>query len=458
MNAIGLTVQQPTLPESFSKPPSGRQPIQGKQAFFQALFKKEPVPFADDNVKILSEKSNMENFNEMLDFIANFLDTSPEKLLEMLVGNDELPEELQQLLGSQDFSALFEKLSGNERLNGIEKISPDWQIPAFFAFVQGQEGVMTDIEIQQRFKALFAEAKNILSQLNEQNAAKSATNLLYLLEEWVALGKKSADGKYQMNALLTVTENGDATKEQSIWKELVQAFQKRNQFFGGRKYEANAKVTSTDISKWLQHALAVYEKSGNVEEGKQPDLLARSTLGNQLKPDNAGSGQMTLPTGPMTRMEQFVIHLNQTQGSKPMGEQLIKQFQQVIKTSRFLTLNNGNSQLSIALKPDNLGNMMVKLTQINGEMAVKILVSSQAAKEMLESNIQQLKHMFSPQQVVIERQDLEAQNAQDLFKEKEDGLAGNHDQGQPDKENEEERQEHGNDFRTQFHELLNEKV
>src|SRR5699024_12226127 len=84
---------------------------------------------------------------------------------------------------------------------------------------------------------------------------------------------------------------------------------------------------------------------------------------------------------PLSKIEQYVIHLNQTQNAQPADQQLIEQFQKVMKTSKFLTMQNGTSQLNMTLRPENLGDMMVKLTQMNGEMTVKIVVTSAAAKE-----------------------------------------------------------------------------
>ena len=91
-----------------------------------------------------------------------------------------------------------------------------------------------------------------------------------------------------------------------------------------------------------------------------------------------------------------------------MENQLLEQFQKVIKSSKFMTGPNGSNQLLLKLNPDQLGDISVKLTQLNGEMIVKITATTQAAKEALESNLQQLRHMFSPQQVVVEKQDLQS--------------------------------------------------
>src|SRR5699024_10698520 len=65
----------------------------------------------------------------------------------------------------------------------------------------------------------------------------------------------------------------------------------------------------------------------------------------------------------------------------------------------------GQSALSITLNPSNIGEMLVRMTEVDGEMMVKIVVTTSRAKEMLESNMHQLRHMFSPHQVQIERQE-----------------------------------------------------
>src|SRR5699024_1456561 len=108
---------------------------------------------------------------------------------------------------------------------------------------------------------------------------------------------------------------------------------------------------------------------------------------------------------PMSETQQYMIHLQQNHRVEPVSEQLLHKFESVIRNSQFLKPNANINQLSIMLQPEHLGNMTLRLMQAKGEMTVKIIVSSQMAKEMLESNIHQLKHLFSPHQVTIERDD-----------------------------------------------------
>jgi flagellar hook-length control protein FliK len=109
---------------------------------------------------------------------------------------------------------------------------------------------------------------------------------------------------------------------------------------------------------------------------------------------------------PMSQIEQYTIYLskqNGTQQGEAVKSDLIEQFQKMMKSSQFLH-KDGLTQLTVKLKPAHLGDLVVKLVQVNGEMAVKITVTSNAVKDMMESQLHQLKHLFSPNQVVIEKQ------------------------------------------------------
>src|SRR5690625_5871946 len=157
----------------------------------------------------------------------------------------------------------------------------------------------------------------------------------------------------------------------------------------------------------------------------------------------------------MSRVEQYVIYLNtsQTYSSQNVDQQLMEKFQRVVKDSRFSATLNGPSQLSLTLHPDNLGELMVRLTHLNGEMTVKIIVTSEATGEMLQSNIHQLKNMFSPQQVIIERQELNAQQSQEANEAQQEQPMEEQEQNQQDQSKQDEKSSE-DDFETRFHELL----
>jgi len=157
---------------------------------------------------------------------------------------------------------------------------------------------------------------------------------------------------------------------------------------------------------------------------------------------------------PMSPIEQYVIYMQHADDDQVTSDQLLRQFRQIIQASQFSPLQSMQNQLAITLKPDNLGEMLVRFVEVNGEMAVKIFVSSQATKSLLETNIHQLKHMFAPHQISIEKTiDHEQLLAKDDSFMKDDEA---HDE-QKDQQDEQKEQASDNEH-ADFQKLLNEFV
>ncbi|WP_249869782.1 flagellar hook-length control protein FliK [Oceanobacillus saliphilus] len=292
---------------------------------------------------------------------------------------------------------------------------------------------MTEIEkykdfYQKQFTSMIAQAEELLSNVvTREDVRKASPKMLELLQQWQDLSKGSLH--HSQSQML---DKNQGSSELGIWKSVLETFQKREHFAGKQLYNADSKVTVTDVSKWIVKAMEV---------------------------DKASNVPVTLNTAmPITKLEQFVIYMNQSQNIQSPDEQLMEQFQKIMNANKLSTLPNGANQLSIALRPDNLGEMMVRFTQINGEITVKILVTSAVAKEMLESNMHQLRNMFSPHQVVIERQDPTVQSA-NTQKEQENGQLKDQTQQQSGESDQKDNQGSDNSFELQFEEMLmNEKV
>lgn len=277
------------------------------------------------------------------------------------------------------------------------------------------------------------DAVTILSNIDGEQALKNASSkLALLLEQWTVLEKKSGNSDRLPDLL---QESGDdKVKEQGIWRELLQAFKSRQQFAQRNVYHADAKVISTDVARWISNKLS--KDIPAAEHGLMQNLHHNM---------------------PMSRIHQHVIYINQTHSTAE--QQFMEQFQQAMKSSRFSMSPNGTNQLLITLRPDHLGEMTIRFAEVDGEMTVRIMVTSEAAKHMLQSNIHQLKHMFTPHQVSIERQDTaesilempEDQSGQPM-EDEEQGHAREHEK----EKNNESRED---DSETAFHQLLmNEKV
>ncbi|SEQ58202.1 flagellar hook-length control protein FliK [Virgibacillus subterraneus] len=460
MNAIGTIFQQ-VMQTRGALEQNSRKGTPDKQSVFQNLL-------SGSKTGVTEQLSSEDNSQDEMSIVNMLMDTSDvQKLINSAASEEEAMQKLVQAIKSiatgkegslseekamqmleatinsivvdnENGAALkaqvMKMLEGSiNKLISEQNGKTEVNVGSFLTYLE-QSTVLSNKALQQQFEALSVKAEKLLSQITDQkSASKAAPVLLKLLEQWTALEKKQ-DMK---QAVISQDSFKSSSKEQGIWKELLQSFQKRNQLVSKQQYNSDAKVTSNDVTKWLQHAVGSQANSDKIS-GQQPMSMTSSI--------------------PLSKVEQYVIHMNQNQSNNTVDKQLIDQFQKVMKTSKFLTMQNGTSQLNITLRPENLGDMMVKLTQMNGEMTVKIMVTSHAAKEMLESNMHQLRNMLSPQQVVVEKQEVSSQQAQTNQSEQDDEHNSRQEQGQSN-HSEQDDQEEDNDFETQFQNILmNEKV
>ncbi|MHA6251293.1 flagellar hook-length control protein FliK [Oceanobacillus sp. CAU 1775] len=290
---------------------------------------------------------------------------------------------------------------------------------------------LTDKQAQDQLKQLYTRIEALLQQINSQaDMKKIAPKLQEFLQEWQQLTAKSS--AQTSNQVLL---NADNKALANVWQELVQAYEKRMGMSQRQQYNLDAKVSTNDIVRWLGNAM---------EANAQTDKVVQMPVST-----------MNMP---ISKVEQFVIHLNQTQTHQSVDKQLIEQFQKIMDANKITSLQNNRGQLAITLKPVNLGEMLVRFTQVNGEMVVKITVTTAAAKSMLEGNLQQLRGMFSPQQVIIERQEVNLTQTQEA--QNEETREEQQDRNQEQQTNSKNEQQLEDDsFANIFEELvLNEKV
>ncbi|WHY35915.1 flagellar hook-length control protein FliK [Cytobacillus firmus] len=99
------------------------------------------------------------------------------------------------------------------------------------------------------------------------------------------------------------------------------------------------------------------------------------------------------------------------QGKTVSADQLMQQFENILSRSSFLK-TGGTQKLFIKLNPDHLGALRIELIQKDSAMIARILTSSGAAKEILDSQINGLKQALSSQNIQFERIEISQQMTQ----------------------------------------------
>lgn len=246
------------------------------------------------------------------------------------------------------------------------------------------ESILKDI--QERIANLSKDILRLLQEIhNGEDKNIDKTILLGLLKDYVHM-KKLKD-KIEIPLQPVKFSNSEV---KTLFEKLITAFERRMNFNETGKYANESIIDQKTLTQWISKLL---NQSGSNNE--QTNLVNVNPQGNL---------HLSMP---MTKIEQFVIysHNQETTTSITFEQELLQKFEQAIRTSQFLRANNGPNQLIFHLKPENLGEMTVRLIEVNGEMTAKIIVTSEATRKALQSNIHQLKTMFSPHQVVIEKQE-----------------------------------------------------
>lgn len=105
----------------------------------------------------------------------------------------------------------------------------------------------------------------------------------------------------------------------------------------------------------------------------------------------------------------FNIQLPVEKGAQ--SEALGKEIQNLINRSQFSN-NQGTMKLLLKLYPENLGSIRIELMQQDGVLSARLLTSTAIGKELLDSQLHQLKTAFAQQNIQMDRIDI-AQSLQE---------------------------------------------
>ncbi|WP_167360097.1 flagellar hook-length control protein FliK [Halobacillus dabanensis] len=408
------------------------------------------------NAESISE-DKLEELNQMTDEIMSRVSSAPfsiniaaiEKKLEDIFDqsaeeealinrgeSQELETKLQGVLG--EIEGILENGKSFESIrmySGISVSSLNNEETAIKA--RRPENIELEIHtIWQQFQGMVQK----LSKNNQwqQMDVKTGQDMKDLLQKLNSISQTlSTQEKGEWKALVAKVIQDGTGQEKQLFQKLMTALQNRAEM--PKTYNQQTHVTGKEMVKWVKQSFGgEWDREAKIMTSKQSDLPQATTL-------------------PSVKVEQHIIQMNQSQDSPSLQKQLHQKLEQLIQSSRMFTNAKGNTEMQIKLRPGNLGELTVKFAQVNGEMAVKILATSQAAKDMLEGNMKQLRHMFSPQQVVIEKVEVSSmqQQLQQGFSSEEDT---GHGQGGRKQEHHQEREE-TDEEELSFHELLmNEKV
>jgi len=331
-------------------------------------------------------------------------------------------EEVFDVLGIEhDEAMLFAEIEGQlirvEEMMNLEDLTAALgitkeELEAILQQLLGEQMPMDDVwAVLEQTPALLAQITAVLQGESNVVTPKEATKVVEFLKLAETLSVKT-DTVYQQQYQLNQT------------KDLLQSFV--NQFQSVTQQETTKSTTFQQVVQQLTQTTVKQEADTTQVNASQQQATTVTTK----------TLTVTLPAQPSSQ-----------------SEALAKEIQNLLNRSQ-LSNNQGTIRLVLKLFPENLGQIRIEVMQKDGLMQARLLATTAAGKELLDSNLNQLKSAFVAQNIQMERIDV-AQSLQDAERNNRDQNFLNNFFRQQQEEQEEKKD--GEDEQQSFGEFLTEE-
>ena len=331
-------------------------------------------------------------------------------------------EEVFDVLGIEhDEAMLFAEIEGQlipvEEMMNLEDLTAALgitkeELEAILQQLLGEQMPMNDVwAVLEQTPALLAQITAVLQGESNVVTPKEATKVVEFLKLTETLSVKT-DTVYQQQYQLNQT------------KDLLQSFV--NKFQSVTQQETTKSTTFQQVVQQLTQTTVKQEADTTQVNASQQQATTVTTK----------TLTVTLPAQPSSQ-----------------SEALAKEIQNLLNRSQ-LSNNQGTIRLVLKLFPENLGQIRIEVMQKDGLMQARLLATTAAGKELLDSNLNQLKSAFVAQNIQMERIDV-AQSLQDAERNNRDQNFLNNFFRQQQEEQEEKKD--GEDEQQSFGEFLTEE-
>ncbi|KGA98248.1 hypothetical protein AJ85_05320 [Alkalihalobacillus alcalophilus ATCC 27647 = CGMCC 1.3604] len=106
----------------------------------------------------------------------------------------------------------------------------------------------------------------------------------------------------------------------------------------------------------------------------------------------------------MSHAQQATIRLGVNQEPEVMQKQFLKQLEQIFQRQLLSSTTNGAANtIQVRLYPEHLGRLDIQIVQQEGSLVAKITAQTGSARELIESQINQLRQSLQQQQLQVDR-------------------------------------------------------
>ncbi|PIC81396.1 hypothetical protein CSV75_06350 [Sporosarcina sp. P18a] len=257
-----------------------------------------------------------------------------------------------------------------------------------------------------------------------------------------AMGQLQPKSAVELIALLKAVELAAAkmdlfTKQVDLVKTIQPIFSQFASQLEQKIIQPEVKHT-VQIPPTMQHVIRISTEQMSADTEQQNH---QSKPSETVAPLSAVATTETRPVFQMNATEKV---------PESRSEALMREFQAILNRANF-GQTNGMNRISVKLYPEHLGQIRIELLEVNGVMTARILASTAMAREMLDSQMHQLRQAFNQQNLQVDRIDL-SQTLQDPSKS--DREQAFNKQNQQQKEQATEQNENSNEQEQTFQEFM----
>lgn len=220
-------------------------------------------------------------------------------------------------------------------------------------------------------------------------APKFFTELMNVLEGKTTISKEQAIDLLALLKSVTIT----APRTDLLLKQEQQVFSLQGHLVATAERLESTSSNNNNRTNVIQLLEAQYNVRINVQN---------ETKDGSLK-DTPKEASQHVVMHSVTRNEVPLAELENRNNTR--NETLMREMQNIFKRSNF-GQTGGTNRLLIKLYPEHLGQVRIELLQTNGILIARILASTALGKEMLDSQLHQLRNAFLQQNLQVERIDI----------------------------------------------------
>jgi flagellar hook-length control protein FliK len=357
-------------------------------SFQQVLSKTVLKNHSSNSSSTAKNTDETKNANDVLSFMKK---TDMEELTDYQQGMDpkaaNSPSDqlklVKQLLGISDqkWSEIISELEGNSK-EKLKDLDPTSILTEGLAII-AMNPSLTSLSNNQ---VLFLKAAKMYSLLSNQESSgqQYLSGLLNSIQEQLQTAVQNSKAQSKLTYL------------QNTFSQLVSDLKEQTSGVNQSNIVTAKMSQSNDLTQETNQSTSLASATNQSNSQKTPDSLIDW---------NPNSSFMQL----MSKPEQIAAMGG---GTKSISvNDLIQQFESILSKSQF-SKTGGMQKLLIKLNPESLGSISIELVSKDQGITAKILTTTEAAKEALESHLHNLQHAFEAQNIKVDHVEIAQQSSQ----------------------------------------------